>query len=301
MTTLPFERKNNLLSLLRGYDLPIKHNYLNSALLGFGKHHHHHHHHHHHKEKETTYDKTNEKYKNFRSTVENALRKYFTYFSENLSDHSFWYGKDFYDALCAFTRYFVASNTERSTEFLSNIENFLAGIVTSERYDSLADKMYDLAKKYKKTDELPEEYTSIKTACGNDIREISEQCLSQDVLSLDEQTIINLILDCIVYSTQDPEGFAWNFEEYQKKVTKSYDSDALRLFSEDLQDTAYDDEKESEGEYDSEDERFVVPDGEEYIEYEDEEEEEKPTKRRKIVYSDDEEEVNGSGFYDWWW
>ena len=317
MTTLPFERKNNLLSLLRGYDLPIKRNFLNSALLGFGKHHHHHHKKDK-KEKETPkkekkkthLDESEEKYLQFLITVEDSLKKYFNFFIANLSNRSFWYGPLFYDALCAFTRYFVASKTRTSTEFLNNIERFLTDIVESERYDSLLDEMDSFADEYKTTEVLPEAYKAIKVQSGNAIGAISTQCLSQDVLNLDEQTIINLIIDCVVYSTEEPQEFEITFEKLKTKITNSADKDILRLFSEDLQDTVDDDAKEKDdGKYDSEDERFVVPDGEEYIEYESDEEEEgeTPAKRRKmwIVDSDDDDEeegeVNGSGFYDWWW
>ena len=300
MTTLSFNRKNNLLSFLRGYDLLFKRNYLNAALLGYGKHshHHHHHHHHHHKENETTISTAENKYEKFLSTVFRELEKYFNFFREHIPDDSFWYNnKLFFEALCAFTRYFIASKTTTSSEFLSNIETFLTDIIASDRYSNLLDEMDSFADQYKETKKLPEEYIKIKEECGNDIREI---CSSPNVLDLIEQTFINLILDCIVYSTNVPEEFALKFEKYKDKVTTSYEDDISRLFSEDLQDTAYSDDLESDGEPDSEDEKFVVPDDEEYIEYEDDSKE-KPVKRRKIVSSDDEKEVNGSGFYDWWW
>lgn len=310
MTTLSFTRKNNLLSLLRGYDLPAEqHNYLNSALLGFGNHHHHHHHHHHHKKENKTSTSTSEersekKYIEFLNTVADSLVKYLDFFSKHIPDDSFWYDDTFFKALCAFTRYFVASKTETSSEFLNNIEGFLTDIADSEQYISLLDVMDDFADEYKKikkiskSDELPKEYITLKEQSGNDIRKISIQCLNENVLDLDPQTIINLILNCIVYSTQEPQEFQLNFEKYKQKVTNSYDKDISRLFSEDLQDTAYNDDLESEGEGDSEDEGFVVPDDE--VEYEDDGE--TPVKRRKVVHDDDEEgEINGSGFYNWWW
>lgn len=308
MTTLPFERKNNLLSLLRGYDLPIKRNFLNSALLGFGKHHHHHHHHK--KEKETLPSKlekseeSEERFKNFLTTVDTALKKYFSFFSTHIPDDSFWYSNKFYDALCAFTRYFVASTTRTSSEFLSNVEGFLIDIVESDRYNRLLDDMDIFADEYRETGKS-DEYEKIRVQSGKSIREISSQCLSQNVFDLDYQTIKNLILDCVIYSTNEPQEFESNFERYKTKVTTSSDKDILHLFSEDLQDTADNDDLESEGEHDSEDEKFVVPD--DVIEYEDEDEdedeyEEKPAKRRKLVPSkEDDEEVTGSGFYDWWW
>ena len=157
--------------------------------------------------------------------------------------------------------------------------------------------MDELANKQMEEGELPEKYKTMKAESKNNISRLSFRLYAQ--VTPDPQGIMNLILDCIVYSTETPEDFALNWEKYTDAIAKKSDKDIFKIFSEDLQDTTYDDEKESEGEYDSEDERFVVPDGEEYIEYEDRE---KPAKRRKmIVDSDDEEEVNGSGFYDWWW
>ena len=298
MTTLPFKRKNNLLSLLRGYDLPIKHNFLNSALLGFGKHHHHHHHHHK-KEKKTLTSKpeeSEERYIKFLTTVEPALKEYFNFFITNIHNDSFWYSNKFFDALCAFTRYFVASKTTTSSEFFSNIESFLVDIANSVRYARLLEDMDSFADKYKISEELPKEYNNIKVESGDAIQTISRQCLSQDVLNLDNQTIINLILDCIVYSTEEPQEFESKFDTYQRRVTNSYEKDIQQIFSEDLQDTAHDDELESDGEFDSEDESFVVPDDEEYIEYE-----EKPVKKRRKLVASEEDEVTGSGFYEWWW
>lgn len=288
MTTLSFKRKNNLLSLLRGYDLPIKQNFLNSALLGFGNHHHHN------KEK-----KSEKKYQKFLNTVEPALETYYKFFNEQIYNYSFWNDDEAVtDALCQFTRFYIALIGSSSSKFLSNIESFITDIVSSDRYITLLEKMNAFSDTYKETRKIPEEYDRIKEESEYSIQRISKQCLHPDANIPNYRTIIDLILDCIVYSTEEPQEFALNFERYKTKVTSSYDKDILHLFSEDLEDTAYNDYLESEGEGDSEDERFVVPD--DIIEYENDGE--NPAKRRKVVDSDDEEgEVNGSGFYDWWW
>ena len=101
MTTIPFTRKNNLLSLLRGYDLPIKRNYLNAALLGYGKKHH-------------ITDKEKEKrYQKFQSTAFDSLKEYFKAFRNLLSDEDFWHSTGFYQVLSAFTRFYVASFSKK--------------------------------------------------------------------------------------------------------------------------------------------------------------------------------------------
>ena len=288
MTALPFIRKNNLLSLLRGYDLPIKHNYLNTALLGYGKH---------------NKDKDNEeRYQKFRSTVDASLDKYFNTFREEINNNDFWQPPIFYKALCAFTRYYVAGLSVKSSQFFNNIDGFLSDIVQTERYNNLVETMEKLANKlkYKQEEkEILEKYNIIKENSKKNILKLSFLLYGQT--TPDIQKIMNLILDCIVYSTNTPEDFVLNWEKYKDTVAKSSDKDTTKIFSEDLQDTLNDDlEEESDGEYDSEDERFVVPD--DVIEYEDDGENPVKKKRRRIVDSDDEEgEVNGSGFYNWWW
>lgn len=289
MTTLSFTRKNNLLSLLRGYDLPIKRNYLNAALLGFGKH-----------NKKDEDEKKEKIYRDFRSTVDVSLEKCFNAFRNQIDNVEFWHSSIFYKALCAFTRYYVAGYSETSSDFLENLEGFMSEIVQSKRYLNLLKTMDKLANEQKaRGGEIPEEYETVKEKSKNNIRKLSFRLWAQE--TPDTQGIINLILDCIVYSTETPEEFALKWEKYKDIVTMSSDKDIMKIFSEDLQDTAADDDEESEGEYDPEDVDFVVSDDDiEYV---------KPVaKRRRLVRvegsdedSDDDEEVNGSGFYDWWW
>ncbi len=281
MTTIPFTRKNNLLSLLRGYDLPVKRNYLNAALLGYGKH------------RKTDEDKE-KRYQKFRTIAFNSLEQYFNVLKSLISDDDFWHSLGFYQVLCAFTRFFVASWSKTSSDFVINLDAFLREISQSIRYAKLIEIMDDLADEQKARKKIPEEYEKIKEKSKNNIRKLTYRLpfQEQDQDAPDKEGVKNLILDCIVYSTETPEDFALNWEKYKDKVTMKTDKDVERLFSENLQDTAADDyDDESEGEYDTDDEDFVVPD--DFIEYE-----EPAAKRRR---DDDDEEVNGSGFYDWWW
>lgn len=282
MTTLPFTRKNNLLSLLRGYDLPIKRNYLNAALLGYGKHH------------KTDEEKKEERYQNFRFKVIDALEKCFNAFRKKLTDNTFWHSRRFFNALCAFTRFAVAGWSETSSEFLENLEGFLSEIAQSRRYNNLLGTMNKLANEQKAQGKTPKKYKMIKEESKTNIRKITYRLLWAEETP-DIRGITNLILDCIVYSTETPEDFALNWDRYTKAVAMSSDTDIMKIFSEDLQDTAADDDEESEGEYDTDDEDFVVSDNEEIPEI-------PPPKRlRRVEEDSDEEEVNGSGFYDWWW
>lgn len=290
MTTIPFTRKNNLLSLLRGYDLPIKRNYLNAALLGYGKKHH------------ITDEEKEERYQKFRSIAYDSLKKYFKVIRDLISDEDFWHSSGFYEVLSAFTRFYVADLSKTSSDFLENLEAFQSEIAQSVRYNKLLGAMNNLANKlikdrrltpaeYKK---LEEKYEEIKEKSKNGIKQFFYRVKFQKP---DVQVTENLILDCIVYSTETPEEFALNWERYKNAVAMKSDNDILKIFSEDLQDTAADDDEESEGEYDSDDLDFVVSD------------EEPIAKRRRLTRpegsddenSDDEGEVNGSGFYDWWW
>ena len=297
MTTLSFTRKNNLLSLLRGYDLPIKPNYLNSALLGFGNHHHHHHHHH------DKLKKSEKKYEKFLTTVEPALETYYKFFNEQINNYSFWHDEEAVsDALCQFTRFYIALITSTSSNFLDNIESFVTDIVDSERYITLLEEMSSFANIYKETGELPEEYEKIKEESKDAIQEISKQNLHPDAFVPNYTIIIDLILDCIVYSTKKPEDFALIFDKFTRKVNSSSNKDISRLFSEDLKETENKDELEHDEVGDSEDEDFIPDDDDDDSDDDyDEEYEENPVKRRKVADSDEEGEVNGSGFYDWWW
>ena len=104
--------------------------------------------------------KDNEKiYQNFRSTVDASLDKYFIAFREQINNIAFWQPPIFYEALCAFTRYYVAGQSEKSSQFFNNIEGFLSDIVQSERYSKLVETMEDLADELKyKQEEEEQEY-----------------------------------------------------------------------------------------------------------------------------------------------
>lgn len=326
MTTLPFTRKNNLLSLLRGYDLPIKRNYLNAALLGYGKRN---------KKDETKDEKKENRYQDFRSTAAESLNRCIDAIEERIDDDKFWHGSDIYKALRIFTRFYIARLCESSSEFFINIERFLVDIADSKRYfylletmDALADELKaistveptveELLPTVETEEQVKEDIPLVEadeyTGEGNptdETDELTEEKIwgkyerikeesKEHILNFTPVTnreVINFILDCIVYSTEVPEQFESHWEKYKMEVITTSDTDLNKIFSEDLVDTMNADENEDEGEYDSEDEKFVVPDADEYIEYK-----ERPAKRRKLVPSkEDEEEVTGSGFYDWWW
>lgn len=246
MTTLSFNRKNNLLSLLRGYDLPLKHNYLNAALIGYGKHH----------QTDPEPDPAEERYQNFRLSVEESLDEYFNAFIERINNQDFWHNKDFLKALCAFTRYYVAAESKSSSDFVTRLEDLLVKMAGSA--GDLSDIMFDFATEYKHTGILPNGYKQTKKDSRKSILKISN--LWNTGTRPDNQAIINLILDCIVYSTNDPEDFGINFEKYMDLVRMSSDKDVLEIFSENLEDTAFDDDLESDEDSDSDDDSFVVPD-----------------------------------------
>ena len=278
--------------MLRGYDLPIKRNYLNAALLGYGKH------------QKTDEDKE-EIYKNFRLKVIKALNECYKAFSDKLRDGDveFWHSRRFYDALCAFTRFAVAGWSESSSDFFNNLEDFLREIAASRQYIYLVENMDALMDEQKARKKIPAGYKKLKEESKNDIRSLVEYRLPfQEPPPFDKQGFIDLILACIVYSTKTPEEFEKHWVKFKDKITMTSDADVMKIFSEDLQDTAADDyDDESEGEYDPEDLDFVVSD--DFIEYE------PGAKKRRLTKpegsddedSDDEGEVNGSGFYDWWW
>lgn len=282
MTTIPFTRKNNLLSLLRGYDIPIKRNFLNATLLGYGKRH---------KKDEVNKDrKKEERYQKFRDSADEneSLKIYFDTFRDEIDNESFWQSSDFLSDLCEFTRFCVASWSKTSTKFFENSETLLTQIPQSSRFKTILTIMDDLADLWHAGEPIPG-YEDIKDECKQHISGILYRSQFQ---TLPQKAVKNLIIDCIVLSTSNPSEFERNWDKYATIVTRRADSDASKYFSEDLLDTVSEDEDESEGEADSDDEDFVVPD------------DVNPAKRRKLAASDDDEEedeeMNGSGGLPYW-
>lgn len=286
-----FDQKFNLLSLLRGYDLFDK-NYLNTSLLGYGKHHHHH------RKKldaETRYLKFVGEVLDKESS---PLTKYFIFFKFNPDFEEKYKKKEIIQKLCAFTRYYIASRSPESSDFLTNLEQFTKDMLKSARYLTLLnvmDKWGDETKEAEDDDYLPEGFIQLKKDTKKSIVDIANHCLTTtNYIDLDYKQILNFVFDCIINLCRTPEDFEHLFRKYMDTIAQSYDMDTEKLFSEDLLKTSAKDRDELEKSDDEDDEvtqediDFVVPD--DFIEYE-----ERPEKRKRKN-----DEIEGSGFYDWW-
>lgn len=278
-----FNRKYNLLSLLRGYDLTFPYDF-SSILLGYGKG----------VSPSTKYAAQYEK--TYTDVDENPVNGAFKKFKEEyVNNETFWKSTDFViEMLVRLTRYVILSFSPDYKTFFETMEAFLSDLINSKYYITILEQMDEFMDDWKNGNvniyqsEIPG-FIVLKETCRKQIKKylfISEfyDLTSRYGVSPDEN-FIQFIVNCLVCTSKTPEDFALNTEKYRKSCTNSIEFDTKIHFSEDLRDTKKKDL------YDLHRIRPIKIDFEEEdIGSEDEDYEEPVSKKMK-----------GSGFYNWWW
>lgn len=274
-------RKYNLLSLLRGYDLTHP-NDISSILLGYGK-------------GESPSAKYAKQYEKTYSSDGNTVRRAFKFFRKYCDDNSFWYDTEaVIKNLVHLTRYVILSVSPDYKQFSEAMEVYLSRFADSTYYIKRLEEMDSFMNEWHANPEIEDQsqipgFKALKLKCQKEIKQYLLTTKFYDYTSghgvTPDDRFIRFIINCLIRTSGTPELFPLNTQKYSFKCTHDIEFDTTMHFSEDLRDTKKKDLYELHG---------VKPTAidfeEEEIDSEDEDYEEPPSKKMK-----------GSGFYNWWW